>query len=355
MYTSGTTGPAKGVLHSHASLPYAVGTAMRRWGFAPGDLLLMPSPVTHITGYCIGLELPFSLQTTTVLMESWNAQDAVRLIEQHEVAGTVGATPFLQQLCEAAEARGGAPLPMRVFACGGAAVPGELIRRASNVLRGYACRCYGSTEAPLVTAGRAPDQPEALGADTDGCIADYDVRLVDAQERDVAPGGEGEILVRGNGLFLGYSRPENTREAFTADGYFRTGDIGVRGDDGTLTITGRKKDLIIRGGENLSAKEIEDALLRHPAVIEAAVVSAPDALMGESVCAYLRTRAGAAPGVAELAAVVRDAGLARQKAPEHVRVLEDFPRTASGKIRKDRLRALIREELSGASTQPGQA
>lgn len=351
MYTSGTTGPAKGVLHSHASLPYAIETAMRRWGFTRGDRLLMPSPVTHITGYCIGLELPFSLQTATVLMERWDAQDALRLIEQHQIAGTVGATPFLQQLCEAAEASGGSTLPLKVFACGGAAVPGELIRRAGRVMRGYACRCYGSTEAPLITAGRGPEQPEALGADTDGCIADYAVRLVDAEDRDVADGVEGEILARGHGLFLGYANPAATRESFTADGYFRTGDLGVR-RDGTITITGRKKDLIIRGGENLSAKEIEDALLLHPAVIEASVVSGPDARMGESVCAFLRTRDGAKPTVVELAAVVRNAGLAKQKCPEHVRVLEDFPRTPSGKIRKDQLRAMIRAELAGASTPP---
>ena len=345
MYTSGTTGPAKGVLHSHRSLPLAIDSAVRHWGWGRGDTLLMPSPVTHVTGYCIGLEMPFSTGTTTVLMERWNAQDAARLIEQHGVVGTVGATPFLQELCEAVENSGGKPLPIKVFACGGAAVPSDLIIRAGKCFEGYACRVYGSTEAPLITLGRRLEDSEDIGAQTDGRINDYAVRIVDADDRDVAPGGEGEILALGKGMFLGYANPDNTREAFTEDGYFRTGDIGFRAPNDTLTITGRKKDLIIRGGENISAKEIEDVLHQHPLIIEACVVSAPHARLGETLAAYLRTRDGAQLSVKDLAAQVLGAGLAPQKCPEHVRVVDDLPRTASGKIRKDVLRRMIRAEL----------
>jgi acyl-CoA synthetase (AMP-forming)/AMP-acid ligase II len=345
MYTSGTTGPAKGVLHSHRTLPFGVDSAVRRWGWKAGDTVLMPSPVTHVTGYCIGLEMPFSLGTTTVLMERWNAEEAIELIQRHRITGTVGATPFLQELCEAAERAGCGALPMRTFACGGAAVPSDLIVRADRILEGYACRVYGATESPLVTYGRMPEEDPRVGAVTDGRIADYHVRLVDGEEHDVPGGGEGEILVRGAGLFLGYVHLENTRESFTADGFFRTGDIGVRAADGTLTITGRKKDLIIRGGENLSAKEIEDVLHAHPLIVEAAVVSAPHPRLGETLAAYLRTRDGATLNVEQVAAHVRGAGLAPQKCPEHVRIVTDLPRTPSGKIRKDRLRAMIRAEL----------
>jgi len=344
MYTSGTTGPAKGVLHSHLSLPVAVDSAVRHWQLQRGDRLLMPSPVTHATGYCIGLELPFAMGTATVLMERWNAADAIRLIEQHGIAATVGATPFLQELLEAAGGR--ARLPLKVFVCGGAAVPSDLIVRAGAHLRGFACRGYGSTEAPFITFGRDARDSEAIGARTDGRINGYDVRIVDAQDRDLEDGQEGEILVRGEGLFLGYAKPLNTLEAFTQDGYFRTGDLGFRADDGTLTITGRKKDLIIRGGENISAKEIEDVLQRHPLIVEASVVSAPDARMGESIAAYVRTRDGAAVSLEDLSAHVMHAGLARQKCPQHLRVVGELPRTASGKIRKDLLRGMIRAELS---------
>lgn len=345
MYTSGTTGPAKGVLHSHASLPLAVDAAIRQWGLAPGARMLMPSPVTHATGYCAGLELPFNNDMGTVLMDRWDAEEAVALIRRHQVAATIGATPFLQQLIEVGA--GADRLPLQVFVCGGAAVPAELIRRAAACFEGYACRGYGATEAPLVTFGRRPGDSDELGATTDGVINGYRVRILDAEDRELPQGQEGEIVVHGDGMFLGYTDPAATRAAFTDDGFYRTGDLGVIGPGGTLTITGRKKDLIIRGGENISAKEIEDVLHTHPAIAEAAVVSGPSARMGESVVAYLRLRDAdaAAPGVEQLAAFVTQAGLARQKCPEHVRTLADFPRTASGKVRKDQLRQMIRADL----------
>lgn len=355
MYTSGTTGPAKGVLHSHRSLPVAVLAAVRQWDLQRGDRLLMPSPVTHATGYTVGLELPFSMGLTTVLMERWNAAEAVRLIEQQRIAAAVGATPFLQELLAAMDAAGCERLPLKLFVCGGAAVPTELILRAGQRFAGHACRGFGSTESPFITFGSRPDDPPAIGAGTDGRLNVYEVRVVDAEGRALAAGGEGEILVRGDGLFLGYTNPAATREAFTDDGFFRTGDLGVRADDNTLTITGRKKDLIIRGGENISAKEIEDVLHQHPLILEAAVVSAPCPRLGESVAAYIRTRDGLPLAVEVLAAHVLAAGLARQKCPEHVRVIDELPRTAAGKIRKDLLRARIRTELSApaqASVQP---
>lgn len=339
MYTSGTTGPAKGVRHSHATLLVAVERAMRMWSVGPGDHLLMPSPVTHATGYCVGLELPFSRGTTTVLMDSWDPVAAVELIRRHDVKATVGATPFLQELIEHSDPAD--PLGLQVFACGGASVPPELITKADKAVRGFACRVYGATEAPLVTYGRAAHDDESIGATTDGKINGYDVRLV-----------EGEIQVRGDGLFLGYTRPEDTRQAFTSDGWFRTGDLGILGQDGTLTITGRKKDLIIRGGENISAKEIEDVLHTHPAIAEAAVVSAPHARLGETVAAFVRTRGTGCPSVTEIAEFVTRAGLARQKCPEMVLMVDELPRTPSGKIRKDILRQRLRSDTQPSTPRP---
>lgn len=349
MYTSGTTGPAKGVLHSHRSLPVSVLTAVSQWGLKGGDALLMPSPVTHATGYTVGLELPFSMGLTTVLMARWNAVEAVQLIDQYAIAATVGATPFLQELLVAMEASRRPRLPLRVFVCGGAAVPSELILRAGKRFAGYACRGYGATEAPFITCGRRPDDPESIGASTDGRVNGYEIRIVDAGGRALARGGEGEIQVRGGSLFLGYSDPEATKAAFTADGYFCTGDLGVLAADDTLTITGRKKDLIIRGGENISAKEIEDVLHQHPLILEAAVVAAPCARLGECVAAYVRTQDGATLSADDVVAYVMRAGLAWQKCPEHLRLVDELPRTAAGKIRKDLLRARIRAELSVAT------
>lgn len=348
MYTSGTTGRAKGVLHSHRSLPAAVLRAATRWGLGQGDRVLMPSPVTHVTGYCCGLEMPFELGTQTVLMERWDAAEAVELTHALRIDATVGATPFLKELLEQAEAAGSSLPSLRVFACGGAAVPPDLVRRANATLAGRAFRVYGMTEAPLITFGIAADADAELAAVTDGCVNGYALRIEDpVAGGTVAPGTEGEILVRGAGLFLGYADPAQTAEAVTDDGYLRTGDLGVCGEHDTLTITGRKKDLIIRGGENISAKEIEDVLHQHPDIVEAAVVAMPDHRLGEAVCAYVIAREGTAPTLDEICRVVQEAGLARQKCPERLQRVEELPRTPSGKIRKDILRRWIAEAGGG--------
>ena len=344
LYTSGTTGRPKGVLHSHVTLQHIVAKSAAHWEIAAGDATLMPSPVTHVSGYANGLELPLVCGTRTVLMESWDADVALDLIEAHRLVGTVAATPFLVELAAAARASGKRLPSLRFFACGGAAVPPEVIPAANAAFANCrAFRVFGSSEVPLVTFGWPRDAE--LAATTDGEIIDYDVRIVDADDRDVVDGQEGEILARGPTMLLGYADQAQTAEAITADGYFRTGDLGIRSAAGALTITGRKKDLIIRGGENISAREIEDVLLTHPGVREAAVVAMPHERLGEGVCAYI-IAVGDAPSASELAEHVAASGLARQKIPERFETVEDLPRTASGKLRKDLLREDIKAKLA---------
>lgn len=345
LYTSGTTGRPKGVLHSHVTLQRILAASTRHWGVKPGEATLMPSPVTHISGYANGLEAPLVCGTRTVLMESWHAGQALALIDRHVCVGTTAATPFLVELAAAARMSGNRLPSFRYFACGGAAVPSDLIPAATAAFANCrAFRVFGSSEVPLVTFGWPRDA--RLAATTDGEIVDYEVRVVDADERDLPDGSEGEILARGPGMLMAYADEEQTHEAITPDGFFRTGDIGARTQDGALTITGRKKDLIIRGGENISAKEIEDVLHTHPDVREASVVAMPHARLGEGVCAYIIARDGAAPTSDRLAAHVAASGLARQKIPERFELVDDFPRTASGKVRKDQLRADIRAKLA---------
>lgn len=349
LYTSGTTGRPKGVLHSHNTIARAVERCVAHWGVAPGDAVVMPSPVTHISGYSNGLELPFLAQTRTVLMESWNAKEAISLIERHAVTGTVAATPFLVELANEARAAGKRLASLRFFACGGAAVPADVIPAANAAFENcHAFRVFGASEVPLVTLGFPNAADEHLAATTDGEVIDYDVRIVDQEERDVAPGEEGEILARGPAMFLGYADRQQTAEAISADGYFRTGDLGRLTPENAILITGRKKDLIIRGGENISAKEIEDVLHTHPSVREATVVAMPHARLGEGICAYVILKAGASADAGALAAHVGASGLARQKIPERFEFIGDFPRTASGKIRKDMLRAKIKAAVEGA-------
>jgi acyl-CoA synthetase (AMP-forming)/AMP-acid ligase II len=339
MFTSGTSGRAKGVLHSQASLVAPLMRACARWPLRENDCMLMPSPVTHITGYCCGLEMPLFLGTRTVLMESWNAAAAVQLIQAENVHATVGATPFLKELLDAAEAAGTNLPSLRVFACGGAAVPAQLIERADRLLSGRAFRVYGMTEAPLITFGIAADDPPQVAAHTDGRLNGYVVRVDDTQHA-AQTSVDGEIWVRGSGLFRGYLDPADGADAFTPDGFFRTGDLGRRAGD-ALLITGRKKDLIIRGGENISAKEIEDVLLADPAIRAAAAVSMPHERLGETVCLYAVLAPGCTLELQQVCAILERVGLARQKFPERLVIVDELPKTPSGKIRKDLLRARL--------------
>ncbi len=349
LYTSGTTGRPKGVLHSHNTLARAGAACVGHWGIRRGDIMLMPSPVTHVSGYSNGLELPFLAGTRTVLMETWDAEAAVTLIDRHQVAGTVAATPFLQELATAASRRGTRLASLRVFACGGAAVAPHVIHQANAAFEtATAFRVFGSSEVPLVTLGY-PHDP-ALAATTDGEVVDYEVRIVDEADRPVATGADGEILARGPSMFMGYADQGQTAEALTQDGFFRTGDIGRMTADGALVVTGRKKDLIIRGGENISAQEIEAVLAQHPGVADVAVVAMPHPRLGEGVCAFVVVREGAAVDAAALVAAVAASGLAKQKIPERFSFVDALPRTASGKVRKDVLRA--EAKAAGALPSP---
>jgi acyl-CoA synthetase (AMP-forming)/AMP-acid ligase II len=347
LYTSGTTGNPKGVLHSHNTIMSEIDAVIGFWGIHDHDVVLMPSPVTHITGYLYALEIAFAAGVTVVFMERWKAAEAVELIVRHGVSFSVGATPFLKELVAEVESRALALPSLRLFMSGGAPVPPELIDRANQLLPGcMSFRVYGSTEAPTVTLGIRSRADAQLGATTDGKVVNHEVRLADAQTGATVHRGEGEICTRGPEMMLGYTHWAHTQEAFDAGGYFHTGDLGYFVDGGYLCVSGRKKDLIIRGGENLSPKEIEDVLHRHPAIKEAAVVGMPHERLGEGVCAFVIPHAGQSVDVPTLAAWLESCGLAKQKFPERVELVEDLPRTASGKVQKNVLRERIAARIA---------
>ena len=346
LYTSGTTGRPKAVLHSHNTLARSTFKASRHWGLRPGDTTLMPSPVTHVTGYTYGIEFPFFEGTRCVLMDKWNAAEAADIIERNGICFTLCATPFLQELLDLAQQQGRRLPSMRTFPCGGAAVPPELIHRVSRVLENCrAFRVYGSSEAPVITLGYVEPQQARLAAETDGTEIDYEVVLLDAAGDPVPTGAEGEICARGPGLFLGYANAADTAASFDGHGFFHTGDVGIRTPEGAIVFTGRIKDLINRGGEKISAKEVEDLLHEHPGVLQAAVVAMPHARLGETVCAYLIAKPGADVSLQAVSRTLAAAGVARQKYPERLILVDEFPKTASGKIKKDLLREDVRRRL----------
>jgi acyl-CoA synthetase (AMP-forming)/AMP-acid ligase II len=309
--------------------------------------MLMASPVTHITGYAFGLELPFQSEVTVTLMDRWEPLRAIDLIEELNATISIGATPFLKELIEEA-ARTGRKLPsMRAFACGGASVSPELIHLTAKVTdQCVAFRVYGATEIPLVTKGFINPTFRHFAAETDGEIVDYDVKIADPDGSPLPSGQIGEIRTRGKAMFVDYTDHQEFQRSIDAEGYFCTGDLGLITDRNAVVVTGRLKDIIIRGGENLSPVEIEHALEQHPAVLEAAVVAMPHPRLGEGVAAFIRTHEGGElPSLIEIADFLSQFGLAKQKFPERLEYIDDFPRTASGKVRKDRLRDALRRPL----------
>ena len=344
MYTSGTTAEPKGVQHSHRTL-LAEATSRVYTLNGPGARHLGLFPPGHMAGLLSLLRI-LLLGTPTVIVQAWDAALAARLIDRHAVTSCGGAPVQLSGLLDKQAAGTAALGTLREFLTGAAPVPPSLIERA-EAAGITAFRSYGSSEHPTVSAGTIAD-PLVARAETDGLLLPGNqVRLVDAAGCDVPDGQQGEILTRGPELFTGYSDQALNAAAFLPGGWFRTGDLGRIDAGGRLTVTDRLKDIIIRGGENISAKEVEDLLITHPAVADVAVIPVPDPALGERVCAVVVARPGFSFDVEQARAHIAAAGAARQKTPEVIVLAGELPRTPSGKVRKDVLRAARTAEANG--------
>lgn len=336
VYTSGTTADPKGVMHSSRTLLAELDAQQQSRGEAADEVILTPWPPGHVAG-ALSL-LRFLVQAVPVVaMDQWDARTAAKLIEEHRITSSSG-TPFhLTGIVEAADQGGHDLSSLRNYLVGAAPVPTSLVERC--VAQGLAVyHCYGSSEHPTVTTGMA-DDPLAKQLNTEGRImVGAEMRFVDDDGQDVPPNCEGEIVTRGVDLFIGYYDERLNDTAFLPGGWYRTGDIGRLDEDGYLLITDRKKDIIIRGGENISSKEVENVLLTHPAIADAAVVAEPDDRMGEVVRACVVLAAGASLTLDDIRSHFAAAGIARQKTPERLLTLDALPRNASGKVLKHLLR-----------------
>jgi cyclohexanecarboxylate-CoA ligase len=338
LYTSGTESDPKGAVHCHETLAAENLSMIAHLGLTGDDVVWMPSPVAHVTGVLYGFHLATMLGTTVVYQDVWDAGAALDLVETHRCSVTVAATPFLHGIVHHPDRDDHDLSSLRVFACGGADVPPGLVLDATAALGCLVVRVYGSTEIPTATAGHACDPPE-LRAGTDGRpVGVAELRVVDEEGADLPTGTPGMLLARGPEMFAGYlGRPA----PFDEQGWFATGDLGSVDDDGFLTVTGRSKDIILRGGENLSAKEIEDLLYAHPDVADVAVVAVPDPVLTERACAVVVARPGAEVTLESLGTFLLGRGVARQKCPERLTVVAELPRTPTGKVQKFRLRASL--------------
>jgi acyl-CoA synthetase (AMP-forming)/AMP-acid ligase II len=339
LYTSGTTGRAKGVLHSHNSIHALICQIRDHWLVERGDKFLVPSPIGHICGSIYAFECPLLLGTTAVLMDRWNADSAVALADTEGCTHMAGATPFLEQMLGAARHASTRLPSLKLFVCGGASVPPSLIRNAANYFeRAVVTRVYGSTEVPITTVGVTQRDDAQHAADTDGRAGLADIKLVG---HDAAPSGQGEIRARGPQMLLGYLHPEDDTDAFDSEGYFRTGDLAKWVDGAYLMVTGRAKDIIIRNGENISPKEVEDMLIAHPDIAEVAIIGLPDPRTGERACAVIVPKAAPGPDVASLRNFLDSLGVATFKVPEQVVIWDALPKNDAGKVLKHQIRAAL--------------
>jgi cyclohexanecarboxylate-CoA ligase len=341
LYTSGTTGEPKGVMHSSNTLfanilPYA-----ERLGLSAKDTVMMSSPMAHQTGFMYGLMMPLILGAKAVLQDIWDASRAADLIAEHGVAFTMASTPFLNDLADVGQRRPEAFASFRIFLAAGAPIPRVLARRAAETLGANIVSGWGMTENGAVTTGKLDDPPEKT-FETDGCpLPGMEVRVIDPGGKPLPAGEAGLLQARGCSNFLGYlKRPE--LNGIDAEGWFDTGDIARLDADGYVRITGRAKDIIIRGGENVPVVEIEQLLYRHPAVQEVAIVAMPDPRLGERCCAFAVTRPGQSLDMPAMRRFLEEQGVARQYMPERLEVVPEMPKTPSGKIQKFRLREIAR-------------
>ena len=350
-YTSGTTADPKGVVHSHRTIGFEVRQlgAMQE-GNPP---LLVGAPVGHAIGMLSGLLLPVWKGEPINMIDAWDPAAVLASMLEDNLASGSGATYFLTSLLDHPDCGAQHVKLMSRIGLGGSPVPTAVTERMES-LGISAVRSYGSTEHPS-TSGSRHEEPAHKRTTTDGHpLLGVELRLVDEEGEGVAAGQPGEIVSRGPDLCAGYTDPALTSVAFDADGWYATGDVGVLDEDGWLTIVDRKKDVIIRGGENISAFEVEEVLLRMPGVAEAAVVAAPDRRLGEHACAFIRPAPGAtAPDLAAVRVHLQGTGLARQKWPEDLRVLSELPRTPSGKVKKFVLRDQLRAEVPGTPHRTG--
>ncbi len=338
-YTSGTTADPKGVLHTPSTLGATLAGQAKLFPPDPTTRSLISFPLMHIGGILMFVQQQILHGSSTVFMEQFDPELCVELIERHGVTSAGGPPAVLQALFAARNFSPERMRSVRTSGSGAADVSPELMRRAQERLGAFVYRSYGMTECPVFSCGRR-DDPEAKRHGTDGrpspgCVA----RIVDDRGEPVAPGTEGEIEVYGPQLCVGYLDPA-LNEAFTADGFFRTGDLAIADAEGHVRITGRRKDVIIRKGENLSAKGIEDDLATHPSIQDVAVIGVPDPESGERVCACVVQRPGTPPLTLEdVRAHMIARHVMRQKIPERLELLDELPRNATGKVKKDVLRA----------------
>jgi len=342
IYTSGTTGEPKGVMHSANTVMANIIPYAQRLRLDAEDVVLMASPMAHQTGFMYGLMMPIMLKSSVVLQDIWEPKKAIELIRAEGVTFTMASTPFLTDLAKTVTETGQGVPTLRTFLCAGAPIPGPLVEQARSALGAKIVSAWGMTENGAVTLTKLDDADERSFS-TDGCpLPGVEVKVVDGDDKDLPVGETGKLMLRSCSNFGGYLKRPHLNGTDAGD-WFDTGDLARIDAQGYIRITGRSKDVIIRGGENIPVVEIESLLYRHPAVAMAAIVAYPDERLGERACAVVVPKPGQSIDLPTVVEYLKAQKVAVQYIPERLVVMDAMPATPSGKIQKFKLRELMRQ------------
>ena len=347
--TSGTTGRQKAVLFTHNNILFSERSFVKGLGRTADDVMFMPSPLNHATGFYHGLISPMILGGRTVLQEHFDAARAFELCNREGATWSMGATPFIYDILRHLEGNGlDAFDTLRLFVCGGAPVPSTLVQcaHAHGILL---CECYGSTES-CPHAFVPPERClEWNGAWSGVPLPGIEVRVVDAERRDVPNGEQGEEISRGPHQFVGYlNDKERTDRALDDEGWFYSGDLCYMDEEGRIRINGRKKEIIIRGGENICANEIDENLMGCPGIGDHATIGMPDERLGERICTFAVATGETRPELADITGFLADRHVAKRLWPERIEYIDAIPKTATGKVKRHLLAAELAERMRGA-------
>ena len=347
LFTSGTEGLPKGVMLTHNNILASERAYCARLNLTWQDVFMMPAPLGHATGFLHGVTAPFLIGARSVLLDIFTPDACLALLEQQRCTCMLGATPFVYDLLNVLEKQPADLSALRFFLCGGTTIPKKVARECQQ-LGIKLLSVYGSTESSPHAVVNL-DDPLSRFMHTDGyAAAGVEIKVVDDARKTLPPGCEGEEASRGPNVFMGYfDEPELTARALDEEGWYYSGDLCRMDEAGYIKITGRKKDIIVRGGENISSREVEDILLQHPKIHDACVVAMPDERLGERSCAYVVLKAPHhSLSLEEVVAFFSRKRVAKYKYPEHIVVIEKLPRTVSGKIQKFLLRKDIMRRLT---------
>ncbi|WHZ00882.1 AMP-binding protein [Neobacillus sp. YX16] len=344
-FTSGTTGEPKGVMHTHNTIEATVRSFVNHMDLSKGVKNLVVSPVGHQTGFLWGTLMTVMLEGTIVYLDTWNAERALNIMHKDQISTMVAAYPFLHDVAKLNDIETRRPETLKLVCIPGAPIPRHMVSVCAKNLNCVVAPAWGMTEYGIALAV-SPSDPES-GFVTDGRqVNGAQVRIIDENDLAVPAGVEGNLQIKGGGLFIGYyKRPEKTAESFQGDMWFDTGDRATADEKGFIAITGRTKDIIIRGGENIPISEIENLLFKWEKVSDVAIVAMPDERLGERACAYIVPNSGKVT-FEEMVHYLLAHGIAKQKLPERLELTDELPRTASGKVQKFVLRNNIKEKLA---------